>query len=978
MNNVPRLDLAPKLKRPLSLKNPRDYFLLLYWVFFFPQAVRWYVEKYIDVSAIKELKTLKEKKEYILVNTILLHLTIQTFILIILPILLTFFLDKSILDYPVPTNFSKGSINFNDFNTNTLSLEDLRSILFDFFQRIWPIIIDLVKGLFKIIFSPIIISIILFLSHLYFGKLPEGITLGILFSILSSIESIIVQGFPWFHTFAICANCMLILNNKNKTNIFIYGPLFILSTFPLGIIVGFILIPLFILKNGFLLGLTFSLLLMIFPILFLGISWFIFNVRLDNWLIFLLLNLFNKYNLLPSVTLLPSPGLYSKIIKELQSNWEIGIDNVNQLLKYTMQIIPVTLAIHRVLNKTPEEKLFQYVNQLVNKLYNLELIYIYKEPLRFLIKRFFVYSIIFSIGQLLLSPFSILYDVLSIFFSKNLADKISNNTINFFQKNTIQTSNKNLDSKKNTPNYNSQHFIASGFWYLYKKEPEKSKEEFSFVQHLTHGQELFILADIFSNLINNDFFNSLNYISSVEIPKDKLIREQTWQVIRQLKQIAEDSLLVENSQSRSIRSLANNRAIGELEKILENPNSLPELERAMIIDIAQDWQKKLAQNASVIGDNSISEPIPNPYVIGDPVIGQLFVGREDIIRQLKEIWLAKNQIQSVILYGHRRMGKTSILMNISDKLGSKVKLAYINLNGLGDILGVEEVFMAITDAISEELNIAPPDDQDLSKYPNRTFRRYLEQIARNNLTEYSLIIALDEFENIENLINTKKISSGFLDFLRSMMQMSPKLAFTFAGLHTLEEMTTDYFQPFYAGTISIKVNFLSEGATRQLLANPNDEFPLDYQAEALDTIYQLTFGQPYLVQLIGFFLVRHYNDQVFEMGKPRDPFLTIEDVNTIINNPEFFKNGRYYFTGVWGQASQNAPAQQEILRAIAPYPQGLDILNIEAITGIDQTTLEIALKTLERHDVIQEKIGKWSIIVELFRRWVEQEKTSNS
>ncbi len=41
---VPKLDLAPKLKRPLSLWNPLDYLRLLYWVFYFPQALHWYVE----------------------------------------------------------------------------------------------------------------------------------------------------------------------------------------------------------------------------------------------------------------------------------------------------------------------------------------------------------------------------------------------------------------------------------------------------------------------------------------------------------------------------------------------------------------------------------------------------------------------------------------------------------------------------------------------------------------------------------------------------------------------------------------------------------------------------------------------------------------------------------------------------------------------------------------------------------------------
>lgn len=46
MQTVPKLDLAPQLNRPLSLWNPPDYLRLLYWVFFFPQAIGWYVERF--------------------------------------------------------------------------------------------------------------------------------------------------------------------------------------------------------------------------------------------------------------------------------------------------------------------------------------------------------------------------------------------------------------------------------------------------------------------------------------------------------------------------------------------------------------------------------------------------------------------------------------------------------------------------------------------------------------------------------------------------------------------------------------------------------------------------------------------------------------------------------------------------------------------------------------------------------------------
>jgi len=53
---VPRLDLAPKLSRPLSLWNPLDYLRLLYWVFFFPQALPFYIDTFCG-KGFKEAKT---------------------------------------------------------------------------------------------------------------------------------------------------------------------------------------------------------------------------------------------------------------------------------------------------------------------------------------------------------------------------------------------------------------------------------------------------------------------------------------------------------------------------------------------------------------------------------------------------------------------------------------------------------------------------------------------------------------------------------------------------------------------------------------------------------------------------------------------------------------------------------------------------------------------------------------------------------
>lgn len=205
-----------------------------------------------------------------------------------------------------------------------------------------------------------------------------------------------------------------------------------------------------------------------------------------------------------------------------------------------------------------------------------------------------------------------------------------------------------------------------------------------------------------------------------------------------------------------------------------------------------------------------------------------------------------------------------------------------------------------------------------------------------------MIIAFDEFEVIEDLINNKQIPQEFMGVLRGWVQMSPNLAFAFAGLHTLEEMTADYFQPFYASVIPIHIGFLNRAATRQILANPVDlsssndsDFLLDYTPKALDRVYELTYGQPYLIQLIGFHLVRLYNDYVFEKGQTRDPRFTIEDVNSVIN-AEFFQRGRYYFEGVWGQAARDATQQQIILKVLAPHPQGLTKEALMTVVEMDE------------------------------------------
>ncbi|MGB3514582.1 MAG: ATP-binding protein [Microcoleaceae cyanobacterium] len=669
----------------------------------------------------------------------------------------------------------------------------------------------------------------------------------------------------------------------------------------------------------------------------------------QNWLItvpFNLISIQNRSWLLPRITPLPLPLLTIRLKRWLRKDWELGLENIDQLLRYSLQFIPVVRAINQVLAELPSDQIVYRVAQLAENPYDWELVKLASASLVEELKSEFTTGL---------------------------------NLFKFFQKIPLV-----VPTRLDTP----ARATAAGFWHLHQKESEKATAAFNKVRSLLYGEEMFILAETlsrlqtaidisteqreeFSSQKNTIKPNTIAKIQFSEFPSEPHLRPITWKALKAFRHVVEDAQHILEKASNSDRYFSLYSVIRQLRKIQDNADALPQAERGLIVHIAKTWEEAL-EHIRIDDKVSITKPVQNPYVIGDPVKGDLFVGREDIMRQLEELWVISSHKQSVVLYGHRRMGKTSILRNIAKSSGASVQVVYVNLQNLGSISeGMGEVFLAISDEMSEALSFPPPDTDELLRLPQRTFKLYLKQTIQQ-MQKKGLIIALDEFETIEELINAQQLPANFMGVLRGFVQMSPKIAFAFAGLHTLEEMSQDYFQPFFASVIPIRVGFLNRATTRQLLANPNPDFLLTYQPEAMEHIYDLTSGQPYLVQLLGFLLVRRYNDQMFEEGKPREPIFTIADVEVIIGQNELFQNGRYYFTGVWGQAAQDAPGQQDILKALADYPEGCSRDTIQEITGLEESILNDALETLSRHDVMIETEGNLQFAVELFRRWVVQ------
>ncbi len=367
-------------------------------------------------------------------------------------------------------------------------------------------------------------------------------------------------------------------------------------------------------------------------------------------------------------------------------------------------------------------------------------------------------------------------------------------------------------------------------------------------------------------------------------------------------------------------------------------------------------------------------------MIANPVVGDGFVGRRDILRRLEEFWAVPGQRPSVVLYGHRRMGKSSILQNLrGEQLSADTRIVDFNLQTFGLVPStgalLHNLALELHDACHQATGaqLAEPDEAPFDREPYGAFQRFLRQLDRRR-GELRFIVTLDEFETLEQRIRDGQLQPDLIDFLRGVITTQTWLTLAFAGLHTLQEMTEDYWHPLYGSVEAIPVSFLSEGATRRLLSEPSPDFAVDYSRDALDLIYSLTHGQPYLTQLIGHNLITRLNEEMFEQQVEREARFDRADVEAVIGTDTFYRTGGAYFQGIWAQAAQGPPGQQTILETLAEGPASRD--EIFTTAGLDSERGEAALDSLKRHDVIAPADGTdhWRCTVELMRRWLKQRR----
>ena len=348
--------------------------------------------------------------------------------------------------------------------------------------------------------------------------------------------------------------------------------------------------------------------------------------------------------------------------------------------------------------------------------------------------------------------------------------------------------------------------------------------------------------------------------------------------------------------------------------------------------------------------------IDNPYVVGKPLTPaseELYKGREDLFMWIEENLLGKTQPHTLILYGQRRMGKTSTLYQlvggqrgktIREYPGYPIFPVYIDLQRLAGC-EMPEFFARFSQQIIRNLHkrgieITPRENWSRNGTLFSEFDQFLDQIEDLLPPKGLLVLIIDELEQLQESVERGRLSSDIFPYLRSLMQHRSRITFILAGTNQLVE---DYWSIIFHVGISREIDSLSREETETLIREPVAPM-IQYDDLAVDRIWLTTRGHPYFSQLICHRLVSSTN-----LEGRRSKLITISDVREIINL--VIEEDDSHLQHLWNESSV---AERFVLASLAGTHEigEENVSRTEISARLRETTyaedaINIALKQLE-------------------------------
>ena len=271
------------------------------------------------------------------------------------------------------------------------------------------------------------------------------------------------------------------------------------------------------------------------------------------------------------------------------------------------------------------------------------------------------------------------------------------------------------------------------------------------------------------------------------------------------------------------------------------------------------------------------EAIHNPYAEGAPVQDRrMFFGRDALLAILVDTF-HRNDATCVVIYGQKRVGKSSVLHHLQEELRPPVLAAKLSLLEIASKIDHGTLLFLIATAFHrrlEELEDAGYPSLDLdrpdlaaftgSSTPNLHFDAYMHDMRlrmrrSDTYRDWRLVLLLDEFTVLYSAIERGALPREFMKSWKAMLEGK-----MFSSVVVGNDLMPRFLRAFpneFQVARQEPVSYLDQDSAEALItepvALPGGESR--YRGDSVQRVIELTARSPYYIQLFCNRLVQHMN-----------------------------------------------------------------------------------------------------------------------
>ena len=357
----------------------------------------------------------------------------------------------------------------------------------------------------------------------------------------------------------------------------------------------------------------------------------------------------------------------------------------------------------------------------------------------------------------------------------------------------------------------------------------------------------------------------------------------------------------------------------------------------------------------------------NPYVSGNPLKdAEKFFGREDIIREVMHM-LRHPDEKAIVLYGQRRIGKTSILLQLIQRLTTEGQFSpvFFDLQDRASS-SLSDVLYKLAQTVNASLKLPMPDPDRFDEHGSYFQMEFLPEATRH-AAPGGLVILFDEFD-VMDTPKKGQAAQAFFPYLRNCLTDLKLVQFVFVIGRRPEELSTDTLSTF-KGIRAARVSLLDHTATLALVRQSETKGSLFWSDAAIERVWDWTHGHTYCAQLICSVVWENMQEK---SNSAQNPKVQPDDVDQAI--PEALRNGANAFHWIWDGLP---PAERVVMAAMAEVDdESINQSDIEEVlnkSGVRLIVRELKLApaTLVDWELLVPSNGGYRFSVPLLRQWVK-------